>query len=76
LRPAEAIGLRCSDVEVGERRLTVRQTIQRICTYPGAERGRRRRLVVDESKSDAEPVSLTCTRGRRPRATSEPRQSW
>jgi integrase len=53
LRPSKAIGLRWSDVDVGERRLTVRQTIQRIRTDPGAERGRRSRLVVDETKTEA-----------------------
>src|SRR5919199_2234155 len=53
LRPAEAIGLRWSDVDLAERRLTVRQTIQRIRTDPGAQRGRRSRLVVDETKTDA-----------------------
>ncbi len=53
LRPAEAIGLRWSDVDLTERRLAVRQTIQRIRTDPDAQRGHRSRLVVDETKTDA-----------------------
>jgi integrase len=53
LRPAEAMGLRWSDVDLAERRLAVRQTIQRIRTDPAAPRGQRSRLLVDETKSDA-----------------------
>jgi len=53
LRPAEAIGLRWSDVDLIERRLAVRQTIQRIRTDPRAQRGQRSRLVVDETKTEA-----------------------
>src|SRR5919205_1396437 len=53
LRPAEAIGLRWSDVDLAERRLAVRQTIQRIRADPGAPRGQRSRLHIDETKTEA-----------------------
>jgi integrase len=53
LRPAEAIGLRWSDVDLVERRLAVRQTIQRIRANPEAPRGQRSRLYIDETKTDA-----------------------
>src|SRR5690349_20816471 len=53
LRPAGAIGLRWTDVDLAERRLAVRQTIQRIRTNPGAQRGQRSKLVIDETKTEA-----------------------
>jgi integrase len=53
LRPAEGIGLRWSDVDLEQRRLSVRQTIQRVRTNPDAPLGKRSEVLVDETKSDA-----------------------
>src|SRR6266536_3378367 len=53
LRPAEGIGLRWSDMDLDERRLTVSQTIQRVRTNPEAARGQRSQRLIDETKTEA-----------------------
>ena len=58
LRPAEGIGLRWSDVDLDERRLTVCQTIQRVRTNPEAPRGHRSQRLIDERSRDGGPASL------------------
>jgi integrase len=53
LRPAEAIGLRWSDVDLPERRLAVRKRSQRVRADPEVARGQRSRLHIDDTKTDA-----------------------